>query len=172
MAVTHRVTVAVVLGMVFVASPSFAALETNKIGVVDSGKILQQLPETKQAESTLQATAATLQKEISLKNLELQNAVAEYKKKAPSLKPASRELREKELNIKGQALQKFQQEQNGVFEKKQQEVFAPIRQKVVATIESIAQKEGFSVVLEKNATVYFAPENDLTFKALDKLNSK
>ena len=71
-----------------------------------------------------------------------------------------------------QAFQKFQQEQGGIFEKKQQEISAPIRQKVITAIESIAQKEGFTVVLEKNAAHYVAPENDLTFKVLDKLNIK
>ncbi len=168
--VSRNIMMAAVLGVVMTASPAFAAQE--KTGVVDFGKIMQKLPETKQAESTLQTTYASLQKESAAKNVELQKAVADYKKQGASLKPAAKAQKERELNSKVQAFQKFQQEQGGIFEKKQQEISAPIRQKVITAIESIAQKEGFTVVLEKNAAHYVAPENDLTFKVLDKLNIK
>ncbi|MFZ4801637.1 MAG: OmpH family outer membrane protein [Chlorobium sp.] len=170
MKVSHRIMMATVLGLVMAAPPVFAAQE--KTGVVDFGKIMQKLPETKEAESTLQTTYAKLQKESAAKNQELQKAVAEYKKQGSSLKPAAKAQKEKELNQKVQAFQKFQQEQGGLFEKKQQEISAPLRQKVITAIESIAQKEGFSVILEKNAAHYVTPENDLTFKVLDKLNIK
>ena len=172
MNMSRRIVMAVGLSMVLVAPQSFAAQEASKVGVVDSGKILQLLPETKQAEASLQSAAAPLQKEIAIKNQEFQKAVAEYKKQAASLKPAAREQKEKELTLKSQALQKFQQEQNLAFEKKQQEIFAPIRQKLNAAIESSAQKEGFGVVIDKNVPVYFTPENDLTFKVINQLNIK
>ena len=111
MNMSRRIVMAVGLSMVLVAPQSFAAQEASKVGVVDSGKILQLLPETKQAEASLQSAAAPLQKEIAIKNQEFQKAVAEYKKQAASLKPAAREQKEKELTLKSQALQKFQQEQ-------------------------------------------------------------
>ena len=52
MNVCRRIIMAVALSLVLVAPQSFAAQESGKVGVVDSGKILQQLPETKQAEAT------------------------------------------------------------------------------------------------------------------------
>jgi len=87
----------------------------------------------------------------------------------------AREQKEKELNLQGQAVEKYQQEQfgrGGVVEKKQQELLIPIRQKVLAAVESIAQKEGSSLVLEKSIAVYVTPENDLTFKVMNQLNIK
>jgi len=79
MNVCRRIIMAVALSLVLVAPQSFAAQESGKVGVVDSGKIFQQLPEAKQAESTLQAAAGPLQKEIAMKNQELQKAIAERK---------------------------------------------------------------------------------------------
>ena len=172
MNVCRRIIMAVALSLVLVAPQSFAAQESGKVGVVDSGKIFQQLPEAKQAESTLQAAAGPLQKEIAMKNQELQKAIAEYQKQAPSLKPAARNLKEKELNAKSQALQKFQQEQSAVFDKKRQDIIGPIQQKLITAIKSIAQKDGFTVVLEKSAAAYCASEYDIPFKVMNELNIK
>ena len=175
MNLSRRIFMAVILSLVLIAPPSFAAQESEKVGVVDTGKILQLLPETKQAEITLQATAAPLQKELERMNQDLQKSVAAYRQQAASMTKPARDQKEKELNLKGQALDKYQQEKfgrGGVVEKKQTELLIPIRQKVLTAIESIAQKEGFPLVLEKNTAVYVTPARDLTFKVMNQLNIK
>ena len=175
MPISRRIIMAVVLSLVLVMPQAFAAQESGKVGVVDSGKILQQLPETKQAETTLQSTAAPLQKELDRMNQDYQKSVAAYRQQAASLSKAARDAKEKDLNLKGQALEKYQQEKfgsGGIIEKKQQELLIPIRQKVLAAIESIAKKDGITLVIEKSASVYVTPEYDLTFKVMNQLNIK
>jgi outer membrane protein len=175
MKMTHRIIMAVGLSLVLGAPQSFAAQEAGKVSVVDSGKILQQLPETKQAEATLQVTAAPLQQELNRLNQDYQKSVAAYRQQAGSMKKPARELKEKEIGAKAQTIEKYQQEKfgrGGIVEKKQQELLIPIRQKVLAAVEAIAQKEGFALVLEKNIAIYVTPENDLTFKVMNQLNIK
>jgi outer membrane protein len=175
MKMSRRIIMAAFLSLVLVAPQSFAAQEAGKVSVVDSGKILQQLPETKQAEATLQATAAPWQKELDRLNQDYQKSIAAYRQQAASMAKPARDAKEKELGTKAQAIEKYQLEKfgrGGLVEKKQQELLIPIRQKVLAAIESIAQKEGFSLVLEKNIAIYVTPENDLTFKVMNQLNIK
>ncbi len=172
---SRRIIMAVGLSLALVGPESFAAQDGTKVSVVDSGKIIQMLPETKQAEATLQATAVPLQKELDRLNQEYQKSVATYRQQAASLTKTARDQKEKDLGAKGLALEKYQQEKfgrGGVVEKKQQELLTPIREKVLAAVESVAQKEGVTLVLEKNISIYVTPENDLTFKVLDKLNIK
>jgi len=172
---SRRIVTGVGLSLMLVAPQSFAAQESSKVSVVDSGKILQQLPETKQAEATLQATAAPLQKELERMQLDYQKSVATYRQQAPSMTKPARDAREKELGAKVQTLEKYQQTnfgRGGVVEKKQQELLIPIRQKVLAAVESVAQSEGFTLVLEKNIAIYVTPANDLTFKVMNQLNIK
>ena len=175
MKMSRRIIMAVGLSLELGAPQSFAAQETGKVSVVDSGKILQQLPETKQAEATLQATAAPLQKELDRLNQDYQKSIAAYRQVAGSLTKPARDLKEKEIGAKAQTIEKYQQEKfgrGGIVEKKQQELLIPIRQKVLAAVEAIAQKEGFALVLEKNIAIYVTPENDLTFKVMNQLNIK
>jgi outer membrane protein len=172
---SRRVLMTGALSLLLAAPVSFAAQGPEKVGVVDSGKIIQQMPETKQAEATLQSTAAPYQKELDRLSQDYQKSVAAYKQQAASMTKAARDQKEKELNTKGQALDKYQQEKfgrNGILEKKQQELLTPIRNKALAAVQTIAQKEGYSLVIEKSVMVYGSPDNDLTFKVLNQLNIK
>ena len=171
----RRIMMAVVLSLLLVGPQSFAAQGASKVGVVDSGKILQLLPDTKQAEASLQAVAAPLQKELERMSQEYQKGLVAYRQQAATLSKTAREQKEKDLGLKGQAIEKFQQEKfgrGGVIEAKQQELYLPIRKKVLASIESIAQSEGFNLVFEKSTSLYTTPENDLTFKVMNQLNIK
>ena len=173
--VIRRIMMAVVLSLLSFAPQSYAAQGAGKVGVVDSGKILQQLPDSKQAETTMQSFAAPLQKELERMSQEYQKAVVAYRQQGGSLSKAAKEQKEKELGLKAQAIEKYQQEKfarGGVIDAKQQELYLPIRKKVLASIESIAQSEGFSLVFEKSTALYTTPDNDLTFKVMNQLNIK
>jgi outer membrane protein len=171
--VSRRVILAVALCLVLVAPSSMAATQdAGKVGVVDFGKIIQQMPETKQAEASLQATTAPLQKELARLNMEYQKAVAAYRQQPANTPKAARDQKERDVNMKAQALQKYQQEQGSAVEKKQQELLNPIREKVLTAVKSIAQKDGFTLVLDKGAQVYGTPDHDLTFKVMNQLNIK
>jgi len=174
--ISRRIIMTTALSLVLIAPQSFAVTQGGtKVSVVDSGKILQQLPETKQAEAALQATADPLQKELNRMKGDYQQSVVSYGQKAESLTKNIRDQKEKELKKKAQTLEKYQQDnfgRGGTIESKQQELFVPIRKKVLAAVEAIAAQEGVSLVLEKNSAIYVSPENDLTFKVLDKLNIK
>jgi len=176
MNISRQIIVAAALGLVLVPPQSFAITPAGtKVSVVDSGKILQQLPETKQAEESLQAIANPLQKELNRLNADYQQSFVAYQQKAASFTKAVRDQKEKELKLKAKSLEKYQQDnfgRGGTIEAKQQELFLPIRKKVLAAVESIATQEGVSLVLEKNSAIYVTTENDITFKVLDKLNIK
>jgi outer membrane protein len=172
---SRRAVMAVALSFVFAGPQVFAAQGPEKVGVVDSGKILERLPETKQAETTLRATVTPLQQELDRLQQNYQKAVLAYRQQAGSMTKAAREQKEKELTLQGQSIEKYQQEKfgrGGVVEKKQQELLTPIRQKVLSNIESIARKEGFGLVVEKNVSLFVNPELDLTFKVMNQLNIK
>lgn len=167
---SRRVVIAVALSLGLATTPSFAAGDPGKIGVVDYGKIFNQLPDTKQAQATMQATTEPIQKELARLNVEYQKAIAAFNQLPASASKAVKEQKGKDAQLKGQTLQKYQQEQSLALQKKDQELDSQIKEKITKAVESIAQKEGFSLVLEKNATHYSTPEYDLTYKVIDQLN--
>ncbi|NTU96424.1 MAG: OmpH family outer membrane protein [Chlorobiaceae bacterium] len=172
---SRRTAMALAMSFVLAAPQTFAAQSSEKVGVVDSGKILERLPETKQAEAGMKAFVGPLQQELERMQQNYQKAVLAYRQQAGSMTKPARDQKEKELTLQGQAIEKYQQEKfgrGGVVDRKQQELLSPIRQKVLSSIESMAQKEGYGMIIEKNVSLFVTPELDLTFKVMNQLNIK
>ncbi|WP_242664252.1 OmpH family outer membrane protein [Chlorobium sp. N1] len=172
----RRTALAAIFGLA-IAAPSLQAAPAGagKVGVVDFPRILQQMPEAKQAEATLKATAAPFEKELQRQQAELQKAAEAYGAERAAMSKQARDLKEKDLNLKAQGMQKYKQEkfgQGGALDQKQQQLIVPIRQKLLTAIKTIADREGYSLVLDKQAMVYGTPESDLTFKVMNQLNIK
>ncbi|WP_223267065.1 OmpH family outer membrane protein [Chlorobium phaeovibrioides] len=173
---SRHILMATVLTILF-AVPSLQAAPgaAGRTGVVDFARILQQMPEAKKAESTLNATAEPFKKELQRMNQDLQKSLEAYSQARAGMSQQARELKEKDLNLKAQGMKKYEQEKfgrGGIVQKKEQELITPIRQKLLTAIQSVAQKEGFSLVLDKQAMVYGAADTDITFKVMNQLNIK
>lgn len=164
--------ITLVLSLLAFAPSAKAATGNQKTGVVDVGKVLDQMPEKKKAENILKSTGTQWEKSLDTMKKNFQTAAASYEKQKKTLSKAAQEQKEKELNLKLQSIQKYQMEKfgpGGALDKKKAELFAPIRQKILNTVQAIAQKEGFSVIFDKQAMVYGDKSNDITFKVISKL---
>ena len=165
--ISRRFVPAVAFCMMVAAPGAFAASGTQKIGVIDYGRIFQQMPETKAAEQTLQTARNQTNTELSKLQTALQNAVQAYQKAG---KPNA--AKERELKAQDENFRKTVAEKQNALAKKEQDLVTPIRQKIDATVESVAKKEGYSMIFDKAARVYGDAEYDITFKVMDQLNIK
>jgi outer membrane protein len=155
------------LGMTFSAQQAFAAEIAQKIGVVDYARIFQMMPETKAAEQSLQTMKNQSGAELAKQQTAFQQAVQAYQKTGKA-----NAVKEKALRDQQETLQKSALEKQSLLAKKEQELVAPIRQKIDATVAAVAQKDGFGMIFDKNARVYGDEQSDITYKVLDQLNIK
>ncbi len=180
---THRILLTVSMGLLLTTTPSFGATqETGKVGVVDMSKVRKQLlewkkTELKKAEVTLQAFIEQIrpevQKEVGPMQLDLKKTIETYNKQFKSLSQAANKSKTDEINKKKEAIDKIVNEKyNRVVAEKDNELLKPINNDLDAVISSIAQKEGFTLVLDKTVQIYGTPEHDLTFKVLNEMNIK
>ena len=169
---SHIMTITLILSLLAVAPSALAAPGDQKTGVVDVAKILNQMPEKQKAENILKATGTQWEKGLDKLKKDFQTAAASYEKQKKSLSKTAIEQKEKDLNLKYQNIQKYQMEKfgpGGALDKKKAELFAPIRQKILNAVQAVAQKEGFSVIIDKQAMVYGDKSADLTFKVISQL---
>lgn len=159
---------ALALCMLISTHGAFAASSApQKIGVVDYGKIFQQMPDTKSAEQSLQTSRSQTNAELAKMQAALQNAVQAYQKTGKQNPVKEKELRGQEENFR-----KAVTEKQAALTRKEQEMIAPIKLKVDNAISSIAKKEGYSMIFEKGARVYGDDTYDITYKVMDQLNIK
>ena len=165
--ISRRFVPALAFCMMVSAPCAFAASGYQKIGVIDYGKIFQQMPETKSAEQSLQAARSQTNAELSKLQAALQNSIQAYQKGGKP-NPA----KEKELKAKDENFRKTVAEKQNALAGKEQELVTPIRKKIDAAIESVAKRDGYSMIFDKGARVYGDAEYDITIKVMDQLNIK
>lgn len=173
MTVSRRILLAAALCLQVSAPRAMAAeaAAVQKIGFVDYAKIFQQMPETKTAEQNLQAAKNQTNTELQQMQGDLQKSVQAYlnqKQKSGKADPK----KEKDLQSREENFRKTVADKQGLLARKEQDLVAPIRQKIEEAIKTVSQKEGYSMILDKNARVYGSAEYDITIKVIDQLNIK
>lgn len=149
----------------------------QKIGYVNSQTILEQLPEAIKVQSDLDALIANWQTKLDSMNTDLQQAYASYQQQAGNMPEDKRQATEQEILLKQQRLEQYRQSKfsqpNGEVFVRQEQMFEPIRAKIIEAIKAVSKKEGMSFVFDKTDTLplilHADDQFDITFEVLNKL---
>ena len=152
-----------ILLMAAVVLPLFASAQTLKIGLVDTNEIVGKMPETTAAQNTLAEAQKKYQAEFQRIEEEYQRQAEEYQNMAADELPAIKERKERQLQETLQKADAFQQNAMQDLQKQQDELMAPVIQKVKSAIESVGKENGFSLIQEAVNALYLAsPVEDIT----------
>ena len=150
----------------------------QKYAIIDTRYILDKLPDYKNAQSQLDDIASGWQKEIDVKQTELDNMYKAYEAEQVMLSDDLKKKREDQLFNKEKDLRDLQRKRFG-FEgdlfKKRQELIKPIQDKVYNSVQKIAVQRGYDFVLDKSEgiTIIFAdPKLDKSEDVLKDLGVK
>jgi len=150
--------------------------QQQKIGYVNSSKILDDFPEALEAQKKLESLGKQWQDEMDKISKQYQDKGQEYQKKAALLTDDAKKQMQQELLELEQRAYEFRQQKlgpEGELEKERDKLLKPIKDKILKTIEQIAKEQKFQFVFDKNETVQFLlfaeGAYDLTFDVLSKL---
>lgn len=147
--------------LVFTLCVTSITAQTLKFGHIDSGALIQMMPQTKQADSTLKKFGESLDAQLKAMTAEYQSKLQSYQSKADSLPDAIRATKEKELTDLGQRIQDFQQTAQESIQKKKEEIYGPILKKAEDAIKEIAKEKSYSYIFDTSlGSVIFAQEGD------------
>lgn len=149
----------------------------QKIGYVNSAKILQEFPEAQEAQKKLDATGAQWQSELERMSRELQTRYEDFQKKEATMaEQAKRDQREELIALEQRGVQ-YRQEKfgnTGELAILTDSLLTPIKKKVMKVIEQVAKEEKLSFVFDRNEQIlvllYGDPASDYTYKVIDRLN--
>jgi outer membrane protein len=156
-------------------APRLAGAAEFKLAYVDVQRAIGETDEGKAARTRLEAARDAKQKEIDKEQEVLRKEKETFEKQVATMTEATR-------TEKGTALQKKIYDLQQKFEKgraelseQEREAFlgkGGIVEKMQVVIASIAQRDGFTVILDRAATVYAAPSLDVTNEAIRLYNEK
>jgi outer membrane protein len=162
--------------LIVTAISALYAQSSQKLAYVDSEVILNQYPEAIKAQSDLDALASKWSRTIDSLTNDLQTAYNDFQKQSATMTQDKQREVGQELVRKEQYIREFQQQkfgtQSGELYAKQEELLAPVKEKIFAAIEQVSKEEGVQFVFDKAGDVvllYADSAYDITFKVLDKL---
>ena len=147
------------------ALPMMASAQTLKIGIVDIDEIVQKLPDYAEAQTKLADTSKKYEDEYAKLNEEMKRRYDELEKMGEDELPAIRERKVKDFQEYQLKIQQFEQSATQELSKFQQDLMAPIFQKVNNAVQSVGQENGYSLIEIKNSQIvlYYAdPVVDIT----------
>ena len=138
-----------------------AGAQTLKFGHIDSGTLIQLMPETKQADSILKRFGESLDKQLKGMTAEYQSKLQMYQGGADTMPDIIRMEKEKELTNLGQRIQDFQENAQQSIQKKKEEIYGPVLKKAEDAIKQIAKDNSYSYIFDTSlGSVIYAQESD------------
>ncbi len=135
--------------------------QTPKFGHINSSQLLQQMPETRSADTTIQKFGSSLEAQLKTMTAEYQNKVQDYKTKEQSMADPIKDAKLKEISDLEQRIQDFQESAQSSIQKKKEEIYSPIIKKAEDAIKGVAKEKSFSYVFDTSVgALLFAQDSD------------
>ena len=145
----------------------------TKIGFINLSELIQAMPEYKKADTALvdYSNALNQQFEDYQKEFKEKDSLLSSKDTAKYTK-AQLQLKRNSLGELYVKLQGWQQQAGQLYQKKQQDLIAPIQSRAVETVQNVAKENGYTYVFSKEALFVSPPADDLLPLVKKKLGIK
>jgi outer membrane protein len=160
-----------VAGAAGIVRPSPAAAAESKIAVVDVAHVFEATEEGQRARAILKKAFDKAQQEIDNKKTELSKEQDEIEKQQRILSREAVQRRMEAWQRRGMELQARYIEHQQKLQKRQDELTAPILQKIKAVIARLAKKSGYELILDKLGVAYVRQDLDVTDQVIQMFNS-
>jgi len=145
--------------MLFVGN--FAKAQT-KIGYINFGEVVRQMPEFKTVQTTIDSYQKTFIDQLTLMNNEYQAKGKEYQATQGTMTDAVRSAKQAELADFQKRMQDLQTDAQSKVDAKSNELIKPITDKAKAAVSQVAKEKGYTYVLDSSqgSPILVSPEGD------------
>ncbi len=155
--------------VLLLAIGSVNAQQPMKFGHINSAEILQSMPELKAIEAQMETEFQEKEAQLMTMQEDLQTKQQSYQQAVQSLSAAERSAREQELMELNQKVQNYYMLSQQQIKAKQNELQAPVIQKLKAAIQEVGDEEGFLYIFEMTSRVpVFASDKSIDVAPLVK----
>lgn len=138
---------------IMIALPAMAFAQ--KFGIVNSQVILTDLPDFKEAQTKFEEASKKYDEEFKNLQAEMQKKYEDYQKAQEEKAPQTiLDRRMSELQEFDQKIQQFRNTANQDLQRQQEQLLAPIQQKVINAINAVGAEGNYTMIFENAAPVY------------------
>jgi len=153
----------VLLALALFVGTASIAIAQQKIGHINADELLQLMPETKKAQTELEAYGRQLEKDLTDMEAELESKIGSFRANEKMMTTLARETKTQELQELQRRIQEYSQRAQQDLQQKQVELLTPVIEKATKAVQDIAKEKGFSYILDSSpskAVVIFAENGE------------
>ncbi|MBP7273862.1 MAG: OmpH family outer membrane protein [Saprospiraceae bacterium] len=148
----------------------------QKYGHINSGNLLEMMPEVQQANDSLMALQKSLLSagEQMVKAFEVKYRALEADVNAGNISQIDRQKREDDLRKEQETIQQYETEMQSKLNMKREALLSPLLNKMKDAIQTVAKEGGYNMIFDESVGVLlFANQaDDITAAVKTKLNIK
>ncbi|MBR1786979.1 MAG: OmpH family outer membrane protein [Paludibacteraceae bacterium] len=145
-----------ILFIILMAMPCMVFAQ--KFGYINTQEVFAQMPDVKIVQSKLDSIGKSYENQIASMREELARKYQEYQEQQSTMTDALKQLKEQEIYDMQQRSQTFVQQVQQDYERQQQELLAPVHEKLSSAIKKVGEEKGFTYIFDSAAMVYIAPD--------------
>jgi len=151
--------------------PVFAA-DAVKIGVVDFQKVLAESESGKSVEAMMQKRGKEMESGLRDLGKQIEQLTEQLNKEAMVLTKEKRDEKQRELEIKKYDFQNMQKKYQTEFRDLESKMIDKLKKEIFELAKEIGQKEGYLLVIEQSAVLYYPETIDITSRIVEAYNKK
>lgn len=136
------------------------AISAQKFGHVNTQELFAQMPEVNQVKLKMDTIQSQYENQLASMNEEIQRKYQDYQQNEATMPEAIKQMRQQELQEMQGRLQTFYQTAEQDIQRKQQELLAPVHEKMTKAIKTVGEREGYTYIFDSAAMVHIG--NDAT----------
>ena len=143
------------------ALPMLASAQ--KFGHINTQELFAQMPEVAQVRAKMDTIQSQYENQLASMNEEIQKKMQDYQAQEATMADAIKQIRQQELQEMNQRIQLFYQTAEQDIQKKQQELLAPVHEKMAKAIKAVGERDGYTYIFDSAAMVHIGTDaNDVT----------
>lgn len=156
-----KIHVTLVAGAMFLFVFGATSFAQQKIGHINTQEVLQLMPERDSAAKVFDKFSEEINKNFESMKVEYNNKAETFTKQKDSLSPFIRDAKQQELVDMQGKIQNFQAVAQQELDKKQNELMAPIIEKLKKAIKDVAEEHKFTYVIDSySGSLLYLPEDE------------
>lgn len=155
--------------VMIVPSMAFA----QKFGVVNAQPIIEAMPDMAEARTALETASKKFEDEFKNIQEEFNKKYTEFQTMGEETPQTIKDRRMSEITELGQKMDQFRSTATQDLQRQQEQLMAPIQQKVMTAIQSVGAEGEYTMIFENNVPIYVGSSvEDITPKVKEKLGLK
>jgi outer membrane protein len=136
---------------ILLALPMLASAQ--KFGHINTQELFAQMPEVAQVKLKMDTIQSQYENQLTSMNEEFQKKMQDYQAGEATMADAVKQIRQHELQEMQQRIQLFYQTAVQDIQKKQQELLAPVHEKMAKAIKAVGERENYTYIFDSAAMV-------------------